>query len=123
METVQQNRIVPPVTLQFYLRPHRNSTRNQSAKSLKSVYIKLQDKNVRKAVITILRSCDLPTTYVEKLAPQPEGKASRPFSKEQAEKFYENLTRHEAEFYENDPLVGNFVKNIRNKAKEIDSLR
>ncbi|KAL0273988.1 UNVERIFIED_CONTAM: hypothetical protein PYX00_006534 [Menopon gallinae] len=123
LETVQQNRIVPPVTLKFYLRPHRNSARNQSSKSLKSVLIKLHDRSVRKAVISILRSCDLPTTYVEKIAPQPELKESKSFSKAQAERFYENLSRHEAEFYENDPLVGNFVKNIRNKAKEIDSLR
>lgn len=112
LETVQQNRMGSPLTLKFYLKPHRV----QSVKSLKSVQIHLNDKSLKRVVTSILQSCDLPTTYVDKIE-SPERK-SRIFTESDARKFYENLSKQEAEFYENDPIVSKFVNRLKKSRDE-----
>lgn len=40
--------------------------------NLKSVSISLAQQDVRKAVTVILSTCNLPTTYVDQIAPEPK---------------------------------------------------
>jgi hypothetical protein len=42
--------------------------------SLKSVKIKLSQRDLRNTVVSILSTCDLPTTYVDKIKPDEKPK-------------------------------------------------
>lgn len=117
LEKVQQNRLGTPLTLKFYLKPHRV----QSVKSLKSVNIHLNDRSLKKVITSILKTCDLPTTYVDKIE-SPERK-SRIFTEKDAQKFYENLSKHEAEFYENDPFISQFINKMKKKSRDEERLK
>lgn len=110
-----------PLTLKFYLKPHRQTSRVQSVNSLKSVQIHLNDKSLKKVVTSILQSCDLPTTYVDKIE-SPE-KRSRTFTEKDVQKFYENLSKHETEFYENDPFISKFINKMRKKSRDEEKLK
>uniref|UniRef100_A0A1B6DS34 DUF4460 domain-containing protein n=2 Tax=Clastoptera arizonana TaxID=38151 RepID=A0A1B6DS34_9HEMI len=66
IESLLQNRPHQPPTLKFYLKPQGETGLRSS---LKVVNIQLQQRDVRKTVMSILSSCNLPTTYVENIAP------------------------------------------------------
>lgn len=121
LEKVQQNRIGTPLTLKFYLKPHRSNSRVQSAKSLKSVSIHLNDRSLKKCITSILKTCDLPTTYVDKIE-SPE-RRTKVFTEKDAQKFYENLSKHEAEFYENDPFISQFINKMKKKSRDEERLK
>lgn len=70
LEKLQKNHLTNPCTLQFYI---RNKKRQDE---LKLINIYLKEKDVRDAILTILKSCDLPTEYIDKIpkpkAPDPQ---------------------------------------------------
>lgn len=65
LETLQQRRPIIPTTLAFYLR----STDEKESKTGKFtlVNIQLKEQDIRKTVISILKTCNLPTTFVDKI--------------------------------------------------------
>lgn len=111
-----------PLTLKFFLRPNQTSNETQSIKVLKSVNIQLRDKSLRKTVVSILKTCNLPTTYVDKVSPKSEFK-KKSFSERDINEFYKNLNKYEAEFYENDPMFAEFLKKTKQKMKDDGHLR
>jgi hypothetical protein len=61
-------------------------------------------RDLRKTVLSILKSCDLPTTYVDNIEPPP------PKSR------FEGLDMKEAKFDENDPVYGSVI--LKQKIKK-----
>jgi len=112
LETVQQRRPVKPVELHFYLRPSRTS----EGRSLRSVRVTLGDKSIRKTVLSILESCDLPTSHLKS---QENGNS--PTYDLQA--FRDNLSKRESEFYENDPIIGSLIRKMKKKADKENHLK
>lgn len=74
IQTLQQNKPTSPATLTFFLRPQGIISEKGS---LKPVNIKLAQRDIRNTVVYILSSCNLPTTYVDKIAPPIEKKRTR----------------------------------------------
>jgi len=75
------------------------------------VRISLVQRDLRKTVLSILKTCDLPTTYVDSIAPPP--KKSR----------FEGLDVKEAKFDENDPVYGSVIlKQKIKKSKDAEKL-
>lgn len=60
-ETLQTKNLCKPCILQFYMR-HKNQK-----DSFRLIKIHLKEKDVRQAVLTVLKSCELPTEYVDKI--------------------------------------------------------
>lgn len=68
-------------------------------------------RDLRKTVLSILKTCDLPTTYVDNIEPPPE--KSR----------FEGLDVKEAKFDETDPVYSSVIlKQKIKKAKESEKL-
>ena len=64
---IEDRKVVPsPISTIFYIKPQRTQRERQN--KLKSVRLHLkQERKVRAAVIKILKSCDLPTSYVDSI--------------------------------------------------------
>ncbi|CAH1395835.1 unnamed protein product [Nezara viridula] len=67
IQSLQQNKYPRPTDLTFYLRPHGTAPTNNG--TFKSVKISLGQADIKKTVVSILSSCNLPTTYVDNLTP------------------------------------------------------
>lgn len=67
IQNLQQNKFPTPTHLTFYLRPHGSAPSNKG--TLKPVKISLGQTDIKKTVVSILSSCNLPTTYVDNLTP------------------------------------------------------
>ncbi|KAJ8672504.1 hypothetical protein QAD02_003763 [Eretmocerus hayati] len=65
LETLQQKRAIKPITLAFYLRS--KDEKELKAGKFTLVNIQLNEQDVRKAIISILKTCNLPTTFVDKI--------------------------------------------------------
>ncbi|XP_024086015.1 T-cell activation inhibitor, mitochondrial isoform X2 [Cimex lectularius] len=92
IQTLQQNRPPRPATLKFYLRP-QGVTLDKD--------IKLVQKDLRKTVVSILSTCNLPTTYVDNIAPALNPSSSRYHMNEafrQRVYYYEHDLRKEMGF-------------------------
>ncbi|XP_063236843.1 T-cell activation inhibitor, mitochondrial [Bacillus rossius redtenbacheri] len=76
LETLQQDQPSRPQTLTFFLRSQEEQ--RALAGSFRSVKISLTQRDLRKTVLSILRSCDLPTSYVDGIAARRPAKKSRP---------------------------------------------
>jgi hypothetical protein len=75
------------------------------------VRISLAQRDLRKTVLSILKTCGLPTTYVDNIEPHPEKPR------------FERLNVKEAKFDENDPVYGSFIlKQQIKKAKDAEKL-
>ncbi|KAL1124255.1 hypothetical protein AAG570_002025 [Ranatra chinensis] len=98
LETLQQKKYPLPTTLKFYLRPNGEI---KGKDCLKSVNIRLSQKDLKNTVVSILSTCNLPTTYVDKITPPPP--PHQPGSVQ--DKFY-NFRRTYREYdFEVDPSV------------------
>ncbi|XP_034934667.1 T-cell activation inhibitor, mitochondrial isoform X2 [Chelonus insularis] len=75
LESLQQQRPVRPTTLPFYLRP--KDKEDVKAGKFTLVKIQLNENDVRKAVISILKTCNLPTTFVDRIEPTPDKNSSK----------------------------------------------
>jgi hypothetical protein len=68
-------------------------------------------RDLRNTVLTILKTCDLPTTYVDNIEPPP------------AKSRFEGLDMKEAKFDENDPMYGTVIlKQEVKKFKDAEKL-
>lgn len=100
IEGIQNRRYPSPCSLQFYIRPKQEQT-----DVFKLVKIMLRDNDIRKTILTLLKSCDLPTDYVEKIP--KERKHINVF-----EINYSNMSKI-------DPIFGPIVmQNIVNEERE-----
>ncbi|KAK2576325.1 hypothetical protein KPH14_005686 [Odynerus spinipes] len=76
LETLQQQRPIRPTTLPFYLRS--KDEKDLKAGKFTLVKIEFNEKDLRKTILSILKTCDLPTTFVDKIE---ETKSSSTYSK------------------------------------------
>lgn len=68
LENLQQQRPVRPTTLPFYLRS--KDEKDVKAGKFTLVNIQLKEKDLRQTIISILKTCNLPTTFVDKIEQQ-----------------------------------------------------
>ncbi|KAJ9600978.1 hypothetical protein L9F63_000873, partial [Diploptera punctata] len=110
LETLQQKRPTRPMTVTFYLR-NKNVPDNGNFKgTFRSVRISLQ-QDLRTTVLSILKSCDLPTTYIDNIEPPPQTPR------------YTRSDLKNVPFDENDPVYGTIILKQRvKKAKEAEKL-
>jgi hypothetical protein len=107
---LQAKRWVKPIDLQFYLRDKKCE---EGTFRLIKIYIK--ERDIREAVLTILRTCDLSTEYVDRI-PKP------PPPKETVRINTNNIDF--SKINENDPVFGPIVMRQKiNNAKEALKLR
>lgn len=104
LESLQQNRPQKPTTVKFFLRPQGFIT---DRASLKSVSIQLSQRDVRKTVVTILSSCNLPTTYVDSLKSESKSYMSSPLQDFHVRvSNFTNRTYYEYDYdYTNNPRI------------------
>ncbi|XP_026277751.1 T-cell activation inhibitor, mitochondrial isoform X1 [Frankliniella occidentalis] len=117
LETLQRSRSVRPVSLKFYLRPRETSFKG----SFQLVTLNLNERDTRNAVLRVLKSCNLPTTYVDNISPAPTSKTQdyypTPDQKSTAWQKYESM------FKDNDDAYGaHIIRGMVKKAKEDESL-
>ncbi|XP_044752286.1 T-cell activation inhibitor, mitochondrial [Coccinella septempunctata] len=110
IESMQSKRSVKPMSLPFYL---KGKERNGSFHYVK---ISIRSPNLRETVLTILKSCNLSTEYVDKIPIPPE-----PTYRSQTIKV--NVDKMDfSKMSEDDPIFGQFV--IKQKIREAqDSLK
>jgi len=68
LETLQQKQPIRPTILPFYLRS--KDEKDVKAGKFTLVKIQLKEKDLRQAILSILKTCDLPTTFVDKIEEQ-----------------------------------------------------
>ncbi|CAK9820987.1 T-cell activation inhibitor, mitochondrial [Anthophora plagiata] len=68
IENLQQQRPVRPTTLPFYLRS--KDEKELKAGKFTLVQIQLKEKDIRQTILSILKTCDLPTTFVDQIEEQ-----------------------------------------------------
>lgn len=65
IECLQQHRPIRPTTLPFYLRS--KDEKEVKAGKFTLVQIQLKQRDLRQTILSILKTCDLPTTFVDKI--------------------------------------------------------
>ncbi|XP_043495889.1 T-cell activation inhibitor, mitochondrial-like isoform X2 [Polistes fuscatus] len=75
LETLQQQRPIRPTTLPFYLRS--KDEKDLKAGKFTLVKIELNEKDLKKTIRSILKTCDLPTTFVDKIKEKPSNTQSQ----------------------------------------------
>lgn len=79
------------------------------------VTLNLRERDSRSAVLRVLKSCDLPTTYVDNITPAPPKKSDTGSqNKSTAWERYESMFKHK-----DDPEI---IRSSIRKAKEDESL-
>lgn len=68
LETLQQKQPIRPTILPFYLRS--KDEKEVKAGKFTLVKIQLKEKDLRQTILSILKTCDLPTTFVDKIEEQ-----------------------------------------------------
>lgn len=104
IENLQSRRFIVPCNLQFYIKIKQNSNDNNV---LRPIRIFLKENDIRKVVLHLLKSCDLPTDYVDKI----------PVQKSKTDNFqinFDNLRKV-------DPLHGPIImeEEIRKKREQL----
>ncbi|KAJ3654985.1 hypothetical protein Zmor_014134 [Zophobas morio] len=66
---LQAKRWIKPTSLQFYLRDKKCEEA-----TFRLINIHIRERDIREAVLTILKTCELPTEYVDKIPKPPEPK-------------------------------------------------
>lgn len=88
--------------------------------ALRMVTLHLSERDIRNAVLRILKSCDLPTTYVDSINPPPP-RTTENFSGLQAKSAA--WQKYESMFKDNDDAYGTqVIRSMVRKAKEAESL-
>ncbi|XP_076655550.1 T-cell activation inhibitor, mitochondrial isoform X2 [Halictus rubicundus] len=65
IECLQQHRPIRPTTLPFYLRS--KDEKEVKAGKFTLVQIQLKERDLKQTILSILKTCDLPTTFVDKI--------------------------------------------------------
>uniref|UniRef100_A0A1B6M2B5 DUF4460 domain-containing protein n=1 Tax=Graphocephala atropunctata TaxID=36148 RepID=A0A1B6M2B5_9HEMI len=119
LESLQENKPQRPTTLRFYLKPQGVVVNRES---LKSVNISLVKPDIRETVTVILTSCNLPTTYVDNIAPTPVYK----YDPSYRSKVYRYTQEPSTNYNEYDYTYNSRIKRPERKTKppkEFQSLR
>lgn len=82
------------------------------------VTLNLSERDSRNAVLRVLKSCDLPTTYVDNITSTPPPKKSDPFAGPQ--KKSPAWQKYESMFKDNDDAQ--IIRGMVRRAKEDESL-
>ncbi|XP_051168686.1 T-cell activation inhibitor, mitochondrial isoform X2 [Leptopilina boulardi] len=104
LESLQQQKAIRPTILPFYLRSRDD--KESKAGNFTLVNIKLNEKDLRKTIISILKTCNLPTTFVDKLEEE------KPISKSSMSGFWQFRGRAgETNFsdLEDDPIFTSII--------------
>lgn len=101
IETLQQRRPIRPTTLPFYLRP--KDEKEVKAGKFTLVKIQLADKNVRDTILCILKTCNLSTTFVDKIEEE------KPSKSQYWQRYKTNDTRIDFSELEDDPIYASIV--------------
>nr|XP_023025344.1 T-cell activation inhibitor, mitochondrial isoform X1 [Leptinotarsa decemlineata] len=67
LTNIQASRPVRPISLSFYVKD-----KTQKTASFRFTKIHLKDRDIRSTIVTILKSCGLPTDYVDSIIPPPK---------------------------------------------------
>lgn len=113
LETLQNNKAVAPCNLEFYIRDKDNKA------TLKSIKIYLREREIREAVLNILKTCSLSTDYVDKIPKPTYTRQGRSFNMNPFERGDINM----ANIREDDPIFGPLIKQKINKARESQTLK
>ncbi|XP_076174528.1 T-cell activation inhibitor, mitochondrial isoform X2 [Ptiloglossa arizonensis] len=106
IENLQQQRPVRPTTLPFYLRS--KDEKEVKAGKFTLVKIQLKEKDLRQTILSILKTCDLPTTFVDKIEEQKPLESTKYKSKFWQRK---GTTRENIDFseLEDDPIYASII--------------
>ncbi|XP_077284718.1 T-cell activation inhibitor, mitochondrial isoform X2 [Arctopsyche grandis] len=106
LEAQQTKTLLPSTTLSFYLRE-----KSQPKGNFKLINIILSGNNVRQSVLAVLKACQLPTDYVDKISkPIPKSNNFKTFG-------------YNTPFDENDPFYTSFImKEQVSRVKDLNSL-
>ncbi|XP_033326960.1 T-cell activation inhibitor, mitochondrial isoform X2 [Megalopta genalis] len=74
IESLQQHKPIRPITLPFYLRS--KDEKEVKAGKFTLVQIQLKERDLRQTILSILKTCDLPTTFVDKIEEQKPTKTN-----------------------------------------------
>lgn len=113
LQNLKLGRPLKPVTLLFYVKDkkEKDATRNQKI-TFHSVKININHRDVRSAIVEILKACNLETEYIDKLSPPPPPPS-------QNVKFKNNDFDF-TNINENHPMYAHAA--VRNKIKEAKEL-
>ncbi|XP_014217655.1 T-cell activation inhibitor, mitochondrial isoform X2 [Copidosoma floridanum] len=106
IEHLQQKRQIRPTTLAFYLRS--KDEKEVKAGKFTLVNIQLNEQDLRKTIITILKTCNLPTSSVERLQDERSPTAEKSKSKNE---FWSQNFSGEINFseLEDDPIYASLL--------------
>ncbi|CAD6234670.1 GSCOCG00002045001-RA-CDS [Cotesia congregata] len=77
LESLQQRRPIKPTTLPFYLRS--KDEKDLKAGKFTLVKIQLNERDVKKAILSILKTCNLSTTFLDKIKEPVVDKSKFPY--------------------------------------------
>ncbi|XP_047357391.1 T-cell activation inhibitor, mitochondrial isoform X1 [Vespa velutina] len=108
LETLQQQRPIRPTILPFYLRS--KDEKDLKAGKFTLVKIQLNEKDLRKTIRSILQTCDLPTTFVDKIE---EKSSNTQFQSSYNSKYWQSKysSGEKLDFseLENDPIYASII--------------
>ncbi|XP_043269229.1 T-cell activation inhibitor, mitochondrial isoform X2 [Venturia canescens] len=96
IETLQQRRPIMPTTLPFYLRP--KDEKESKAGKFTLVKIQFNDVDLKKTIISILKTCNLPTKFVDDIQDE------RPQKPKYNSRFWQSSERGDFSEFEDDPI-------------------
>ncbi|XP_023290193.1 T-cell activation inhibitor, mitochondrial isoform X2 [Orussus abietinus] len=102
LETLQQQRPIRPTTLPFYLRS--KDEKDLKAGKFTLVKIQLKERDLRKTILSILKTCNLPTTFVDKIEDQNSMKSASTFRSR-----YANFGDIDFSELEKDPIYASVI--------------
>ncbi|XP_031845322.1 T-cell activation inhibitor, mitochondrial isoform X2 [Nomia melanderi] len=106
LECLQQQKPIRPTTLPFYLRS--KDEKEVKAGKFTLVQIQLKERDLRQTILSILKTCDLPTTFVDKIEEQKPSDGAQYKSRFWQRKGYsgENIDFSELE---DDPIYASIM--------------
>lgn len=115
LETLQQKKQIKPTILTFYLRSR--DEKEVRAGKFTLVNIQLKEQDIRKTILTILKTCNLPTTSIDKIKNEESSNTDNRFK---------NQERYSGDIdftdFENDPIYATIFMKSRVRA-EPDTLK
>lgn len=108
LETLQQQRPIRPTILPFYLRS--KDEKDLKAGKFTLVKIELNEKDLRKTIRSILQTCDLPTTFVDKIEEKPSNtQFQSSYNSKYWQSKYNSGEKLDFSELENDPIYASII--------------
>lgn len=114
LETLQQKQPIRPTILPFYLRS--KDEKEVKAGKFTLVKIQLKEKDLRQTILSILKTCDLPTTFVDKIEEQ------KPLTKHKSSFWQCSGMKTDFSEFEDDPIYASIIMKRKINA-EPDTLK